>query len=159
MPPRERDSSFEPQIVKKHQRHLNRVEEIVVKIRDRQVTNQPAYAEIGVTLAGEKNILGPWTGAGTEGTKFRMSMLTDIKHPSLKDTFLLVCDGLKSLPEVVGHVWPPTTVQTCIIHLIHNTFQLPSKKNEDALKRDVKPTYSAASPNTTPAALDDLNEK
>lgn len=68
-----------------------------------------------------------------------MSVLTDIKNRGVKDTFFLVCDGLKGLPEVAGNVWPLTTVQTCIIHLIRNTFRLASKKGWDALKRDVKP--------------------
>ncbi len=219
--PRDRDGSFEPQIVKKRQRRLNGVEEIVlslyanglttgeisahfaqiygasvsketisritdkvieemndwsarpldevyaaifidaivVKIRDGQVANRPIYAAIGVTLAGEKDVLGLWAGSGGEGAKFWMSVLTDIKNRGVKDTFFLVCDGLKGLPEVVGNVWPLTTVQTCIIHLIRNTFRLASKKDWDALKRDVKPIYTAPNHNAARAALDDLDEK
>ena len=72
-----------------------------------------------------------------------MSVLTDLKNRGVTDTFFLVCDGLKGLPDVVGNVWPLATVQTCIIHLIRNTFRLASKKHWDALKRDVKPIYSA----------------
>jgi transposase-like protein len=89
----------------------------VVKVRDGQVANRPVYAAIGVTLAGEKDILGLWAGTGGEGAKFWMSVLTDIGNRGVKDVFFLVCDGLKGLPEVVGNVWPLTTVQTCIIHL------------------------------------------
>lgn len=55
----------------------------------------------------------------------------------------MVCDGLRGLPEVVGNVWPPTTVQTCIIHLVRNTFRLASRKDWDAIKGDVKPIYTA----------------
>ena len=72
-----------------------------------------------------------------------MSVLTDIKNRGVTDVFFLVCDGLKGLPDVVGNVWPLATVQTCIIHLIRNTFRLASKKDWDALKRDVKPIYTA----------------
>ena len=61
----------------------------------------------------------------------------------MKDVFFLVCDGLKGLPEVVGNVWPQTTVQTCLIHLIRKTLRLTSKKDWDAVRRDVKPIYSA----------------
>ncbi|WP_426623020.1 IS256 family transposase [Leifsonia sp. McL0607] len=219
--PRDRDGSFEPKIVKKRQRRLNGVEEIVlslyanglttgeisahfaqiygasvsketisritdkvidemnewsarpleevyaaifidaivVKIRDGQVANRPIYAAIGVTLAGEKDVLGLWAGTGGEGAKFWMSVLTDIKNRGVRDTFFLVCDGLKGLPEVVGNVWPLTTVQTCIIHLIRNTFRLASKKDWDALKRDVKPIYTAPSPNAARAALEELDQK
>ncbi|WP_309616391.1 IS256 family transposase [Salinibacterium sp.] len=219
--PRDRDGSFEPQIVKKRQRRLNGVEEIVlslyanglttgeisahfaqiygasvsketisritdkvieemnewsarpldevyaavfidaivVKIRDGQVANRPVYAAIGVTLAGEKDVLGLWAGTGGEGAKFWMSVLTDIRNRGVRDVFFLVCDGLKGLPDVVANVWPLTTVQTCIIHLIRNTFRLASKKDWDALKRDVKPIYTAPNPNAARAALDELTEK
>ena len=72
-----------------------------------------------------------------------MAVLTDIRNRGVRDVFVLVCDGLKGLPEVVANVWPLTTVQTCIIHLIRNTFRLTSKRDWDALKRHVKPVYTA----------------
>ena len=134
------------------------VDAIVVKIRDGQVTNRPVYAAIGVTLDGEKDILGLWAGTGGEGAKFWMSVLTDIRNRGVRDVFFLVCDGLKGLPEVVGNVWPLTTVQTCIIHLIRNTFRLASKRDWDALKRDVKPIYTAVNADAARAALDQLTE-
>jgi transposase-like protein len=74
-----------------------------------------------------------------------MSVLTDIRTRGVRNVFFLVCDGLKGLPEVVSNVWPLTTVQTCNIHLIRNTFRLASKRDQDALKRDVKPVYTPAS--------------
>jgi transposase-like protein len=135
------------------------IDAIVVKIRDGQVANRPIYAAIGVTLDGEKDILGLWAGTGGEGAKFWMSVLTDIKNRGVKDSFFLVCDGLKGLPEVVGNVWPLTTVQTCIIHLIRNTFRLASKKDWDALKRDVKPIYTAPNAAAARAALEELTER
>jgi putative transposase len=134
------------------------IDAIVVKIRDGQVANRPIYAAIGVTLDGDKDILGLWAGTGGEGAKFWMSVLTDIKNRGVTDTFFLVCDGLKGLPEVVGNVWPLTTVQTCIIHLIRNTFKLSSKKDWDAMKRAVKPIYTAPTVDAARAALDDLTE-
>ncbi len=134
------------------------IDAIVVKIRDGQVANRPIYAAIGVTLDGEKAILGLWAGTGGEGAKFWMSVLTDIKNRGVKDTFFLVCDGLKGLPEVVTNVWPLTTVQTCIIHLIRNTFRLASKKDWDARKRDVKPIYTASNSAAARTALEELTE-
>jgi len=219
--PRDRDGSFEPVIVKKRQRRLNGVDEIVlslyahglttgeicahfaqiygasvsketvsritdkvveemndwanrpldgvyaavfidaimVKVRDGQVANRPIYAAIGVSLAGDKDILGLWAGTGGEGAKFWMSVLTDLRNRGIKDVFFLVCDGLKGLPEVVSNVWPLTTVQTCIIHLIRNTFRLASKKDWDALRRDVKPIYTAVNADSARAALDDVEDK
>ena len=94
------------------------IDAIVVKVRDGQVANRPIYAAIGVTLGGERDILGLWAGTGGEGAKFWMSVLTDLRNRGVKDVFFVVCDGLKGLPEVVGNVWPQAIVQTCIIHLI-----------------------------------------
>jgi len=135
------------------------IDAIVVKVRDGQVANRPIYAAIGVSLEGEKDILGLWAGVGGEGAKFWMSVLTDLRNRGVKDVFFLVCDGLKGLPEVVGNVWPLTIVQTCIIHLIRNTFRLASRKYWDALKHDVKPIYTAVNAAAARAAFDELTEK
>ncbi|MFE2615318.1 IS256 family transposase [Micromonospora chalcea] len=135
------------------------IDAIVVKVRDGQVANRPFYAAIGVTLDGEKDVLGLWAGAGGEGAKFWMSVLTDLRNRGVKDVFFLVCDGLKGLPEVVTNVWPRTVVQTCVIHLIRNTFRLTSRKYWDGLKRDIKPIYTAVNADAARAAFDDLADK
>jgi transposase-like protein len=135
------------------------IDAIMVKVRDGQVANRPVYAAIGVTLGGEKDVLGLWAGTGGEGAKFWMSVLTDLRNRGVTDVFFVVCDGLKGLPEVVGNVWPQATVQTCIIHLIRNTFRLASKKDWDALKRDVKPIYTAVNATAARAALDELTDR
>jgi putative transposase len=135
------------------------IDAIVVKVRDGQVANRPFYAAIGVTLAGERDILGLWAGTGGEGAKFWMSVLTDLRNRGIKDVFFVVCDGLKGLPEVVGNVWPQAIVQTCIIHLIRNTFRLTSRKYWDEIKRDVKPIYTAVNATAARAAFDELAEK
>ncbi|WP_040785370.1 IS256 family transposase, partial [Nocardia pneumoniae] len=74
------------------------IDAIMVKVRDGQVANRPIYAAIGVSVTGEKDILGLWAGTGGEGAKFWMSVLTDIRNRGVKDVFFLVCDGLKGLP-------------------------------------------------------------
>ena len=132
------------------------IDAIMVKVRDGQVTNRPVYAAIGVTLEGEKDILGLWAGAGGEGAKFWMSVLTDLRNRGIRDVFFVVCDGLKGLPEVVGNAWPAAIVQTCVIHLIRNTFRLASRRDWDALKRGIKPIYTAINAEAAGAALDDL---
>lgn len=135
------------------------IDAIMVKVRDGQVANRPIYAAIGVSLSGEKDILGLWAGTGGEGAKFWMSVLTDLRNRGVKDTFFVVCDGLKGLPEVVGNIWPQAVVQTCIIHLIRNTFRLASKRDWDAIKHDVKPIYTAVNADAARAALDELTDK
>ncbi len=124
-----------------------------------QVANRPFYAAIGVTLDGERAILGLWAGSGGEGAKFWMSVLTDLRNRGVRDAFFVVCDGLKGLPEVVGNVWPATIVQTCIIHLIRNTFRLASRKYWDQLKHDVKPIYTAVNAAAARVAFDELADK
>ena len=133
------------------------IDAIMVKVRDGQVTNRPVYAAIGVTLEGCKDILGLWAGTGGEGARFWMAVLTDLRNRGVKDTFFVVCDGLKGLPEVVGNVWPQAIVQTCIIHLIRNTFRLASKRDWDAIKRAIRPIYTAVSADAARAALDELD--
>ncbi len=135
------------------------IDAIVVKVRDCQVANRPFYAAIGVTLAGERDILGLWAGTGGEGAKFWMSVLIDLKNGGVSDTFFVVCDGLKGLPEVVSNVWPQAIVQTCIIHLIRNTFRLNARQYWDELKRDLRPIYTAVNATAARAAFDDLAEK
>jgi putative transposase len=135
------------------------IDAIVVKVRDGQVANRPFYAAIGVTLDGERDILGLWAGTGGEGAKFWMSVLTDLRNRGITDVFFLVCDGLKGLPEVVSNVWPQTIVQTCIIHLIRNTFRLTSRKYWDELKRDMRPIYTAVNAAAARVAFHELAEK
>lgn len=135
------------------------IDAIVVKVRDGQVANRPIYAAIGVTLEGEKDVLGLWAGTGGEGAKFWMSVLTDLRNRGIRDVFFLVCDGLKGLPDVVINVWPQTIVQTCIIHLIRNTFRLASRKDWDALKHDLKPIYTAVNAAAARVAFDELADK
>lgn len=135
------------------------IDAVMVKVRDGQVANRPIYAAIGVTLGGEKDVLGLWAGTGGEGAKFWMSVLTDLRNRGVKDTFFVVCDGLKGLPEVVGNVWPQAVVQTCIIHLIRNTFRLASKRDWDAIRHDVKPIYTAVNADAARAALEQLADK
>lgn len=87
-----------------------------------------------------------------------MSVLTDIRNRGTRDVFFLVCDGLKGLPEVVENVWPATTVQTCVVHLIRNTFRLSGRQHWDALKHDLRPIYAAPTEAAAHAAPDDLAE-
>jgi transposase-like protein len=90
------------------------VDAIVVKVRDGQVVNRPIYVVIGVTVNGERDILGLWAGDGGEGAKFWLAVLTEIKNRGVEDVCLVVCDGLKGLPESITTTWSFAQVQACI---------------------------------------------
>lgn len=120
------------------------IDAISVKVRDGQVTNRPIYVAIGVTCAGERDILGLWAGDGGEGAKFWLSVLTEIKNRGTADVCIVVCDGLKGLPDAINAVWPRAVVQTCVIHLLRNTFRYASRRYWDQIARDIRPVYTAA---------------
>jgi putative transposase len=134
------------------------IDAVIVKVRDGQVANRAFYAAIGVTLEGRKDVLGIWAGPGGEGAKFWLQVLQDLRNRGMKDVFFVVCDGLKGLPDVVAEVWPQARVQTCVIHLLRNSFRIASKRDWDALKKDLKPIYAAATATAAAVALDELEE-
>jgi transposase-like protein len=119
------------------------IDAIVVKVRDGQVTNKPFYVAIGVTVHGERDILGIWAGDGGEGAKFWLNVLTEIKNRGVADVLMLVCDGLKGLPDAVNTVWENTVVQTCVIHLLRNTFRYAARQDWDRIAKDLRPIYTA----------------
>ena len=121
------------------------IDALVVKIRDGQVANRPVYTAIGVTVDGERDILGLWVGNGGEGAKFWLQVLTEIKNRGTADVCIVVCDGLKGLPEAIEATWPLAVVQTCVLHLVRNTFRFASKADWDTLARDLRPVYTAVS--------------
>jgi transposase-like protein len=133
------------------------IDAIRVKIRDGQVANRPIYLALGVTVDGERDILGLWAGehGDGEGAKYWMRILTEIKNRGVQDVLMLVCDGLKGLPDAVNAVWADTVVQTCVVHLLRNSFRYASKKDWSQLAKDLKPIYTAPSAD---AALDRFAE-
>ncbi|WP_225872151.1 IS256 family transposase, partial [Scrofimicrobium canadense] len=92
------------------------IDAIVVKVRDGQVRNKPFYVAIGVTTTGERDILGIWAGDGGEGAKFWLGVLAEIKNRGIEDVCIVVCDGLKGLPESINTTWEFATVQTLSMH-------------------------------------------
>ena len=92
------------------------IDAIHVKVRDGQVTNKAFYVAIGVTVDGQRDILGLWAGNGGEGAKHWLAVLTELKNRGVVDVLMLVCDGLKGLPEAVNTVWAQTVVQTSSVH-------------------------------------------
>ena len=195
--PRDRDGSFEPKLVGKHQRRLSGVEDLVislsakglttgeiaahlaevygaqvskqtisaitdrvlegmaewqsrpldavypvlfidcvnVKIRDGNVANRPIYVALAVTVTGTRDILGLWAGehGDGEGAKYWLRVLSEIKNRGTADVCLVVCDGLKGLPEAIATVWPAAITQTCVVHLLRNSFHYASKRDWSAI--------------------------
>jgi putative transposase len=126
---------------------------IYVKIRDGQVANRPIYVALAVTADGERDILGLWAGehGDGEGAKYWLRVLTEIRNRGTRDVLMVVCDGLKGFPEAIAQVWPQAITQTCVVHLLRNSFRYASKRDWAAVARDLKPIYTAAS---EAAALD-----
>jgi|SRR3954470_1724714 len=136
------------------------IDAIYVKIRDGQVGNRPIYAAIGVDLDGHKDILGLWAGVGGgESAKFWLQVLSELRNRGVEDIFFVVCDGLKGLPDSVGSAYPAAIVQTCIIHLVRNTFRYASKKYWGQIAADLKPIYRAPSREAAWRAFEEFEEK
>jgi putative transposase len=219
--PRDRGGSFEPQIVKKRQRRLSGVDELVislaakglttgeiaahfadvygaqvsrdtisritdrvleemsawqsrpldsvypvifidaiqVKIRDGQVANRPVYTVVGVTVDGMREILGLWVGDGGEGAKYWHQVLSEIRNRGVNDVLFLVCDGLRGLVESVNDLWPLAIVQTCVLHLVRNTFRYASKQYWYELARDLRTVYTASTEQAARERFDEFAGK
>ncbi|WP_405763671.1 IS256 family transposase [Streptomyces sp. NBC_00045] len=203
--PRDREGSFEPQIVKKRQRRLTGVDEMVlslsarglthgeisahlaevygtevskttistitdkvvdgmnewqnrpldsvypvlfidcvhVKLRDGKVANRPLYVVLAVTVEGTREILGLWAGDGGEGAKYWLQVLTEIKNRGTEDVCMVVCDGLKGLPDAIAAVWPQAITQTCVVHLLRASFRYAARQDWDKISKALKPVYTA----------------
>ena len=114
-----------------------------VKIReDAVVRSKAVYLALGVLSDGSRDILGIWI-ENTEGAKFWMKVFNDLKTRGVQDILIAVTDGLKGMPEALGTVFPATTLQTCIVHLIRNSLDFASWKDRKALAAAIKPIYTA----------------
>jgi putative transposase len=125
-----------------------------VKIReDAVVRNKAIYLALGVLPDGTRDILGLWI-ENTEGAKFWMKVFNDLKTRGVGDILIAVTDGLKGMAEALGAVFPATTLQTCIVHLIRNSLDYASWKDRKALAAAIKPIYSAPSAEAALAELE-----
>jgi putative transposase len=135
------------------------IDALMVKIRDGVVANRPIYLAIGIDCEGTKQVLGMWVGASTgESAKFWMSVLSELRNRGVKDVCILCCDGLTGLPEAVTTVWPQTTVQLCVVHLIRSSLRYASRKYWPTLAKDLKAIYTAADEAAAAAALEAFAE-
>ncbi len=219
--PRDREGSFEPQLVKKRQRRLSGLDEamlslyarglstreiqghlqelygtevsptlisqvtdsvlediqvwqnrpleavypilyldaLIVKSReDGRVRNRAVYVALGVSLSGHKELLGLWI-APSEGAKFWLSVLTELKNRGMQDCFIACVDGLTGFPEAIETVFPQTQVQLCLVHKVRNSMAYVSYKDRRAVARDLKTIYNASTLEGAEQALEAFSER
>jgi putative transposase len=127
-----------------------------VKIRDEGlVRNKAIYLALGVLPDGTRDILGIWI-ENTEGAKFWMKVFNDLRTRGVEDILIAVTDGLKGMPEALVAVFPATTLQTCVVHLIRNSLDFAGWKDRKALAVALKPIYQAPTAEAAERALTDL---
>lgn len=127
---------------------------IVLKVRHNQrVINQSLYLALGVNLDGHKELLGLWL-AQTEGAKFWLSVMTELKSRGLKDILIACVDGLKGFPDAIAAEYPDTKIQLCIVHMVRNSLRFVPWKDYKFITRDLRRVYQAATEAEALAALD-----
>jgi len=128
-----------------------------VKIRDEGlVRNKAVYVALGVRPDGTKDILGLWIET-SEGAKFWLRVMNELKNRGVDDILIAVVDGLKGFPDAINAVFPQTVVQTCIVHLIRNSMDFASWKDRKAIAAALKTIYRAKDADAGRQALDEFD--
>ncbi|MEO7774187.1 MAG: IS256 family transposase [Steroidobacteraceae bacterium] len=131
---------------------------IRVKMRDEgTVRNKAVYLAIGVTPDGRKDVLGIWIEQ-TEGAKFWMRVMSELKNRGVNDILIAVVDGLKGFPDAINAVFPLTQIQTCIVHLLRNSLEYAGWKDRKYVATALKSIYRAADANAAAIALNEFEE-
>jgi transposase-like protein len=132
---------------------------IVVKSREEgKVTNRSVYLALGINMEGHKELLGIWI-AQSEGAKFWLSVITELKNRGVKDIFIACVDGLKGFPEAIESVYPDTEVQLCIVHMIRNSVKFVNWKDRKEVCGDLKKIYTAATEQEAEMSLEAFGKK
>jgi len=130
-----------------------------VKIRDEgTVRNKAVYLALGFTIEGHKEVLGLWIEQ-TEGAKFWLRVMNEIKNRGVGDVFIAVVDGLKGFPEAINAVFPETSVQTCIVHMIRHSLNYVPWNDRKKVAADLKTIYRAENADAAALRLDEFEEK
>ena len=131
----------------------------VVKVRDGgSVQRKACYLALGVAMDGERDVLGMWF-QDNEGAKFWMQVLNDLKQRGVRDILICCVDGLKGFPEAIEAIFPQTTVQTCIVHLIRHSLKYVPRRQYDRVVKDLRPIYKATDADAALAALEAFGER
>ncbi|MEV0329371.1 transposase [Micromonospora echinospora] len=121
--------------------HMHFIDALVMKIRQGQVANRPVYVVAGVSLDGERDVLGMWAGTGGEGSKQWAGYLTELRNRGVEDLFMVCSDGLKGMTDAIEQVWPQAVHQQCVVHL--PPLPVPAYR---------RPRAASMPPHRTPAA-------
>ena len=132
---------------------------IVVKIRqDKQVINKAIYLALGVTMEGQKELLGLWLSEN-EGAKFWLGVLTELQNRGVRDILIACVDGLKGFPDAIAAVYPHTQVQLCVVHMVRNSEKYVPWKDYKAVTSDLKRIYQSVTEEEALLALEQLGER
>ena len=132
---------------------------MVLKIREGgSVQRRACYLALGVNIDGERDVLGMWFQE-TEGAKFWMQVLTDLKTRGVQDILICCVDGLKGFPQAIEATFPKTTVQLCIVHMIRNSLRYVPRREREQVARDLKPVYTAVDADCAQHALEAFDTK
>jgi len=132
---------------------------LFVKSRqDGPVQTKAVYVALGITVEGEKELLGLWL-SDSEGAKFWLSVFTELKNRGVEDCFIACVDGLKGLPEAIEAVFPKTQVQLCIVHKVRNSLKYVPWKERKAVAADLRAIYAAATLTEAEQALERFAER
>jgi putative transposase len=130
---------------------------LVVKIREEgSVRNKSVYVALGIRMDGNKEVLGLWIEA-TEGARFWLNVITELKNRGVEDILIACCDGLKGFPDAIESVFPGTVVQTCIVHMIRNSLHFVSWSERKKVAAALKPIYTAQNRKAAEAALESFD--
>jgi putative transposase len=132
---------------------------IHVKVRDGGVVRAKAvYLALGINMTGEKEVLGLWI-AQTEGAKFWLQVVTELKNRGAQDIFIACVDGLKGFPEAIETVYPQTAVQLCIVHMVRNSLNYVGWKMRKVVAADLRSIYTAATESEAQIRLQAFEDK
>jgi putative transposase len=132
---------------------------LFVKMRhEGRVENRAVYVAIGIALDGRKEVLGLWTG-DTEGSKFWLVVITELKNRGVEDILIACVDGLRGFPEAIEAVYPQAQVQLCIVHLVRNSLRYVNYRERKAVAKDLKAVYSAPTAEAAEQELGLFSEK
>lgn len=131
---------------------------IHVKVREGTVRVKAVYLAIGITMDGEKEVLGLWL-AQTEGAKFWLQVVTELRNRGVQDIFIACVDGLKGFPDAIEAVFPKTTVQLCIVHMVRHSLNYVSWKRRPEVAADLRLIYQSATAEEAELRLGEFEEK
>lgn len=131
---------------------------IHVKVREGSVRVKAVYLALGINMAGEKEVLGLWI-AQTEGAKFWLQVVTELKNRGVEDIFIACVDGLKGFPEEIEAVYPRTTVQLCVVHMVRNGLNYVSWKMRAEVAAGLKRIFTAATADEAEQRLAEFEQR